>query len=183
MFFTLWKNNKDCVLSDLCLIVYIFSKSSHMKEFYNVNEFKAKAKENLPKESYEYLKGGAEDERTLQRNISEYQNFQIRPRRLVNVTNVDTSVNILGEKWKSPIFLCPVGTQGIFHEDGEKATARAAHNKDHLMIVSTLATFSYAEIAAQMTRKPWFQLYPTENLEIAKVLIRRAEENLSLIHI
>ncbi len=148
-----------------------------MKKFYNIHEFKAKAKKILPQESYEYLKGGAEDERTLQRNISEYQNFQIRPRRLVDVTNVDTSVNILGEQWKSPIVLCPVGTQGIFHEDGEKATARAADHMDHLMMVSTLSTFSYQEVAAEMKRKPWFQLYPTENLEIAKELLRRAEDN------
>ena len=79
-----------------------------MKDFYNIYEFKAKAEKVLLEESYEYLKGGAEDERTLQRNISEYQSFQIRPRRLIDVTNANTSVNILGEIWKSPLFYVPL---------------------------------------------------------------------------
>ena len=148
-----------------------------MKEFYNIYEFKAKAKETMPSESYEYLKGGSEDERTLRKNIEDFQQYKIRPRRLVDVSTVDTSVHLFGEQWHSPIVLSPVGTQGIFHAEGEIGTARASSQKDHLMIVSSLSTFSYAEIAAQMKRKPWFQLYPTTNREITKELLRRAEDN------
>ena len=148
-----------------------------MEKIYSIHEFKMKAKEKMHPESYEYLEGGAEDERTLRKNIDDFSHFKIRPRRLIDVTVVDSSIQLFGEHWHSPIVLCPIGTQGIFHAEGELGTARAADQKDHLMMVSSLSTFAYAEIADQMKRKPWFQLYPTTNREITKELLRRAENN------
>jgi len=101
------------------------------KKYNSVNDYKIAAKAVLPKDIYNYLVGGSDDSRTLDRNIYAYQQYQIRPRRLVDVSQTDTSVSLFGVKWKSPIMIAPVGFQGLFHTEGEIATARAANNSNH----------------------------------------------------
>ena len=150
---------------------------SELEIYKSVWDFKAKAKKLLPEDVFEYLEGGAEDRHTVERNILAYRHFQLRPRRLVDVTTIDTSVNILGEQWFNPFALAPVGLQKYFHSAGEIATAMAAAKSGHQMAVSTVSNASYAEVASHFTRKPWFQLYPTTNREVTKVLLKKAEES------
>ena len=142
----------------------------------SVRDYKEKAKEALPQDIYDYLTGGADDMKTLERNYSGFDQFQLRPRRLVDVSSVDTTVDILGEQWSSPIALAPVGLQGYFHKEGEMATARAAQSIGSQMVVSTVSSFSYGEVASRFNRKPWFQLYPTTDREVTKMLIHKAED-------
>ncbi len=148
-----------------------------LSKFKNINDFNEIAKEKLNPQVYDYLSGGTEDLRTLKRNISAYAQFQIRPRRLIDVSKVDMSIELFGRKWCSPILLSPIGVQALYHPDGEIATAKAAAKKGHIMIASTVSNFSYQEICEVSKIKPWFQLYPTTNLEARKTLIARAEEN------
>lgn len=104
-----------------------------------------------------------------------FHHYQIRPRRLVDVSNVDTSISLFGKKWKSPIALAPVGMQGMFHPDGELATAKAADAKGHLLVTSTVSTLPFPEIANEMKDKPWFQLYTSSNIETTKHLLELAQ--------
>lgn len=135
------------------------------------------ASEILPPEVYAYLAGGADDKRTISRNQWAYQSFQLRPRRLRNVTHIDTSVQLFDATFPSPIILAPVGVQRLFHPDGELASARAAHARKHLMMVSTVANTSFPEVAKAFdSYKPWFQLYATTNREKTKYLIQMAEK-------
>ena len=97
-----------------------------MENLLNIWDFKKAAKKKLEDHAYDYLVGGADDLRTFNRNIEAYQHFQIRPRRLVNVTQIDTSINLLGKKYHSPIILAPVGFQQLFHPDGEIPAVKAA---------------------------------------------------------
>lgn len=150
-----------------------------MDNFKSINDLQAGAKAQLSADTFSYLVGGSDDERTLARNISAYQRYQIRPRRLVDVRTIDTSVTLFGKKWASPIMLSPVGFQGLFHEDGEIATAKAAQAAGHLMVVSTVSNAAYSEIAREFEahQKPWFQLYPTKDRAVTRQLIERAEAN------
>ena len=148
------------------------------KKYNSVNDYKLAAKEVLPEDIYNYLVDGSDDSRTLQRNIEAFQQYQIRPRRLVDVSKIDTSVSLFGVDWKSPIMIAPVGFQGLFHPDGEIATAKAAHQSKHQMIVSTVSNASYSEIAQEFDQqKPWFQLYPTKSRATTKILVKTAESN------
>jgi len=147
-----------------------------MNHYKNIWDYKLKAKENLEPFAYDYLTGGADDLRTFQRNMEAFHHYQIRPRRLVDVTNVDTSISLFGKKWKSPITLAPVGMQGMFHPDGELATAKAAHSKGHLLMTSTVSTLPFPTIAKEMDYKPWFQLYTSTNIETTKHLLNLAKE-------
>ena len=118
---------------------------------------------------------GVDDDATLRANREGFSKFQIRPRRLVDVATVDTSVELFGETWKSPIVLAPAGSQKAFHPDGEIAAARAAGTKGHLTILSTGATSSVEAVKAAHGGPIWFQLYPTDTWKITRALVKRAE--------
>jgi isopentenyl diphosphate isomerase/L-lactate dehydrogenase-like FMN-dependent dehydrogenase len=144
-------------------------------EALNVFDFHDVAKAVLPKAHYGYMATGVDDDRTLHANSEAFQRYQLRMRRLIDVRKVDTSVELLGSRWETPIFLCPVGSQRAFHADGEIAVARAARAKGHLQILSTNTTSSVEEVSEARGAPVWYQLYPTEDWSITRALLKRAE--------
>ena len=141
----------------------------------NVFHLEDVARERLSEDAYHYLAGGADDLRTVAANRDGFRRIQIRARRLIDVRSIDTTLTLLDEPLRSPIVLAPVGFQGVFHDDAELATARAAAARDHLMIASSASNHSVGEIAAAGGRPVWFQLYPTTDRRITAKLLRRAE--------
>src|SRR5262249_1450426 len=106
------------------------------KEAINIFDFEAVAAKNLPPAHFGYVAGGVNDDVTLRANREGFLKFQLRPRRLVDVSKVDMSADILGVKYDTPIILAPSGGHKGYHPDGEPATARGAKSGDHLMIRS-----------------------------------------------
>jgi len=100
-----------------------------MNHFQNIWDFQKATKEKLDAHAYSYLDGGADDLRTFQRNINAFQHFQIRPRRLVDVRQVDTNVEIFGKKYSNPIYLSPVGFQQMFHPTRPSRTKWMRHHR------------------------------------------------------
>lgn len=141
----------------------------------NVFHLRELAEARLGSDAYAYLAGGADDRRTLAANEAGYRELQLRARRLVDVSRVDTTVELFGWRLGSPILLCPVGFQVVFHPEAELATARAAAARGHRMFVSSVSTFSVEEIVAAGGAEVGFQLYPTTSREVARGLLRRAE--------
>lgn len=140
-----------------------------------VAQLEGLARGKLDREVYDFIAGGADDEKTVHANREAYDRVGIRARRLVDVSSIDTSVRILGELMETPLMLAPVGTQGTMHAEGELGTARAAAARKHTMIASTVTTYSIAEIRVAYGSPVWFQLYPTMDREITKALLERAE--------
>ncbi len=145
------------------------------EEALNVFDFEAVARQNLPPAHYGYIATGVDGDATLRANREGFKHFQIRTRRLINVTDIDMSVELFGEKWDSPIVIAPAGSQRGFHPDGEVAVARAAHAKKHLQILSTVSSTSVEEVIEARQAPVWYQLYPTDQWPIARALIKRAE--------
>src|SRR4051812_29733046 len=96
-------------------------------------------------------------------------------RRLVNLRKLDASVQLLGATFPTPIVINPVGSQRAFHTDGELAVARAAKAKNHLMVLSTVATTSIEDAIAARGAPVWFQLYHQEDWNQTKQMVKRAE--------
>jgi 4-hydroxymandelate oxidase len=113
---------------------------------------------------------------TLRRNREDFLKFVLRPRRLVDVSKVDMSVDILGVKYNTPIVVAPIGGQKAFHEEGEIATARAAKVGNHLQILSTATTSSPEDVTAARGAPIWYQLYATNKWDVAKAFVTRAEK-------
>ena len=126
-------------------------------------------------ETWHFIVNGADDLRTLDANRAAFDDWQMRVRRLVDVSRIDTSLELLGQKLSSPILLAPVGAQQTIHADGELATMRAASARGHLMIASTVTSSSIGEIRAAGTSPLWFQLYASPDQGLMRHLLAAAE--------
>lgn len=149
---------------------------AHPKEAVNVFDFEPVARKTLPPAHFGYLVAGVDDEVTLRANREGFLKFQLRPRRLVDVSTIDMSCSILGSTYDSPIFICPTASNRAFHPDGEVAVARAARVGNHLQMLSTVATTSIEEATSARGAPVWFQLYASPRWQIAQALVKRAEE-------
>jgi isopentenyl diphosphate isomerase/L-lactate dehydrogenase-like FMN-dependent dehydrogenase len=83
----------------------------------SVLDFEALAKPKLPPAHWGYMASGVDDNLTLQANIAAFRNIQLRPRRLVDVSKLDASVELFGQRSASPIFMC-LWAPRMFHADG-----------------------------------------------------------------
>ena len=146
------------------------------KDAINVFDFEPVARKNIPPAHFGYMASGIDDEVTLRANREGFLKFQLRPRRLVDVSKVDTSTDILGVRYANPIIVAPVGGQKAFHAEGEIAVARGARAGNHLMILSTQTTSSVEDVSAARGAPVWFQLYATNKWEVAKSHVTRAEK-------
>jgi isopentenyl diphosphate isomerase/L-lactate dehydrogenase-like FMN-dependent dehydrogenase len=145
------------------------------KEAINVFDFEPAAFKNVPPAHFGYMASGLDDEVTLRANREGFLKFQLRPRRLNDVSKVDMSVEIFGTKYDSPIFVCPTGGNQFFHPDGEVAVAQAARAGNHLQVLSTSSNYSVEEVTKARGAPIWFQLYASPRWEVAQALIKKAD--------
>jgi isopentenyl diphosphate isomerase/L-lactate dehydrogenase-like FMN-dependent dehydrogenase len=145
------------------------------KDALSVLDFEPVMRRNVPPAHFGYMATGIDDEETLRANREGFRRFQLRSRRLVDVSTIDMRVDILGTTYDNPIFICPTGSNKAFHADGEIAVARAAKAGNHLQLFSTVASMSLDDATAARGAPLWFQLYTTTSLDVAEALIRRAE--------
>ena len=103
----------------------------------DVFDFEPVMKKNVPPAHFGYMATGVDDEVTLRANREGFRKFELRPRRLVDVSRIDMSVEIFGVKYDSPIVIAPTGSNRAFHPDGEIAVAKAAKAGNHLQMLST----------------------------------------------
>ena len=146
------------------------------KEAINVFDFEPVMHKNVPPAHFGYMASGIDDEMTLRANREGFLKFALRPRRLVDVSKVDMSLEIFGMKYNSPIFVAPTGGHKGYHPDGETAVANAAKAGNHGMILSTQATTSIEDVIAARGQPIWYQLYATNKWEVAEHHIKRAEK-------
>ena len=141
----------------------------------DVFDFEPVMRKNVPPAHFGYMATGVDDEMTLRANREGFRKFELRPRRLVDVSKIDMSVEILGTKYDSPIVIAPTSSNRAFHPDAEIAVAKAANAGNHLQILSAVATTSIEDAITARGAPVWFQLYTTQRWEIAEGLVRRAE--------
>lgn len=141
----------------------------------DVFQMRAVAQRTLDPAAWHFIANGADDGKTMRANREVFDAWAIRVRRLVDVSQVDTSIELLGESLKYPILLAPVGNQLALHADAELATARAAAKRDTVMICSTVTSHSIGEIAAAADGPKWFQLYASRDEALTRHLLAGAE--------
>ena len=144
-------------------------------EAVNVFDFEVVARRNLPPAHYGYLATGVDDDVTVRANREGFRGVQLRARHLVDVSRVDTTTELFGVRYDTPIVLAPAASQKAFHPEGEVAVARAARAKGHLQVLASEATASPEEVMAARGGPVWFQLYPTGDWAVTEKLVRRAE--------
>ena len=145
------------------------------KDALDVMDFEEAARRAVPIAHFAYMATGVDDDATLKANREGFQKLHLRPRRLVDVSKVDSSVDLFGTTWASPIYICPCGSQRAFHADGELATARAAKAQSALQMLSTVSSTSVEAVAEALGRPPWYQLYAPEKWDGVEKMVRRVE--------
>lgn len=144
-------------------------------DFKNVFDLEELSRKVMGDDAIEYLNGGADDLKTVKANLAGYDKIQIRARRLIDVSKVSTKIELFGQTLETPLILSPVGFQKFFHPEGEVGTAKAAASRKNQMIVSTVSNYSVSEVASAFGPNLWFQLYPTPDRKITKILLDKAE--------
>jgi isopentenyl diphosphate isomerase/L-lactate dehydrogenase-like FMN-dependent dehydrogenase len=142
----------------------------------NVFQFKDVARTKLTPKTFHFIESGADDMKTVQANREAFDLLQIRARRLVDISNVDISVNLFGSAMKTPLILAPVGVQQRMHPEGELASARAAVSRKCLFTVAMLSSYSAGEISSEAHGPLWFQLYPSPDRDTTLQMLKQAED-------
>lgn len=138
-------------------------------------DFEELARQRLPQMVYDYIAGGAGDEITLRRNRECFEAIRLKPRVLVDVSRLDTSLELFGQRLAFPILLAPTAYHKLVHPEGELATACGAAAAGATLVVSSFATTSLEDIARSATGALWFQLYIPADRSLTRDLIQRAE--------
>jgi isopentenyl diphosphate isomerase/L-lactate dehydrogenase-like FMN-dependent dehydrogenase len=126
----------------------------------NVADYEREAERLLDAGTFGYFAGGAGDEETLRANVDAFSKWHLRPRVLVDVSDVTTATTVLGSEVAMPLLVAPTALQRLAHHDGEPATARAAAAVGTIMCLSSLSSVTPAELAAAAPgARLWFQLY------------------------
>ncbi len=142
-----------------------------------IEDLRRIARRRLPRGVFDYIDGGAEDERTMKANAQAFRDLTFSPRVLRDVSQVDTSSTLLGRPLSVPLVLAPTGFTRIAHPDGELAVARAARRAGVPYALSTLGTRSIEEVAAVGSDRLWFQVYTWRDRDLVAELVRRASES------
>lgn len=144
-------------------------------ELVTVADYERVAAERLGPGPLAYYAGGAEDERTLRDNVTAWRRRRVRPRVMVDVGDVSTATTVLSTPVALPVLVGPTALHRMAHADGEPGMARAAADAGTIMVLSTLATSTAAEVAAAAPGAArWYQLYVTRDRAVSDSLIDAA---------
>ncbi|MBF7729442.1 L-lactate dehydrogenase [Pseudomonas sp. N040] len=137
-------------------------------------DYRRLAEARLPRFLFDYIDGGANDERTLASNVDDFAKVLIRQRVLCNVDHLDTSTSIAGCPASMPLVLAPVGMAGLFGRRGEVQGVRAANKAGIPFTLSTVGICPLDEIQAAASAPFWFQLYMIRDRGVIRDLLDRA---------
>jgi (S)-3,5-dihydroxyphenylglycine transaminase len=138
-------------------------------------EYAELARAALSPETWDFIEGGAGQERTLAANGEAFDRVRLLPRVLTGVGRPDLGVRILGRNWAAPFAVAPIAHHTLVHEAGEAATARATGRAGVPLVVSTFAGRTFEEIAEAARAPLWLQVYCFRDRAVTRALVERAE--------
>jgi len=142
---------------------------------FNVMDFRRIAKARLPAPVFHYLDGGADDEWTLRRNTSAFDDYELLPSQLSGVNAIDLRSELFGKPVDWPVMIAPTGASYLFHRDGEPGVARAAEKFGMPYSLSTVGTTTIEDVAAIGNHPKVFQIYVFKDRGLTKAFIERCK--------
>jgi isopentenyl diphosphate isomerase/L-lactate dehydrogenase-like FMN-dependent dehydrogenase len=156
----------------------VFSTKAKMAKVQTVAELAVIAKKKVPKVVYDYVEGGALTELSYKRSAEAFNKVEFTAHTLRDVSQVDTSTEILGKKVDLPILFSPTGYTRFMYHVGEPAVAAVAEKNNLIYSLSTMGTTSPKELAEAVPgARRWFQLYVMQNREDSLSVIKQAKES------
>ncbi|MBM4228800.1 MAG: alpha-hydroxy-acid oxidizing protein [Gammaproteobacteria bacterium] len=145
----------------------------YLKRCQTIADLRRMAHWRVPAPMFHYMDGAAEDEITYRRNSSDFDHLEFLPRNLVDISEIDPSTTVMGQRIEFPVVLAPTGMSRLFHWEGERAVARAAARAGTVYSLSAVGTHSIEEVAACNAGPKWFQIYVFKDRGLVSEFIQR----------
>ena len=142
----------------------------------SASDYRELARRRLPHFLFEYIDGGSYGEVTLRNNVVDLEKIALRQRVLRDVSSLDLTTNLFGQRMSLPVALGPIGLAGMNARRGEVQAARAAEQVEVPFCLSTVSVCPLAEVAAGTTKPFWFQLYMIRDRGFMRELMAKAVE-------
>jgi isopentenyl diphosphate isomerase/L-lactate dehydrogenase-like FMN-dependent dehydrogenase len=142
----------------------------------NIEDLHRMAKRRLPKIAFDFIEGGLEDERGLERNTAAFHKHLLLPRYLVDVSHRDQTAELFGRKYASPFGISPTGGAGLFRRGADLMLAAAAGEANIPYIMSGASNDSIEAAARVAPRNTWYQLYAASDAKVREDMIRRTAD-------
>jgi 4-hydroxymandelate oxidase len=146
-----------------------------VKDALSIEDFEAAARKKLGLAHYGWVSSGVEEDATVRANRKGFGHFQLKPRHLVDIAKTDLHTELFGTVWDTPLFLCPIGLQKMYHPEGELPVARAAKAKKVLQVLATGSSNPLEDVTKALGTPPWFQLYMPSQWAETEKLVRKVE--------
>jgi L-lactate dehydrogenase (cytochrome) len=142
----------------------------------NVADLRKLAKRNLPWPVFNYMDGGADDELTLGWNTTAFNDYELLPTQLSDITNIDLSATVLGQQIDWPVIISPTGASRLFHHEAEPAVVRAANKFGTIYSLSTLGTTTIEDVGAICEGPKMYQIYVFKDRGITRDFVQRCKD-------
>ena len=142
----------------------------------NNKDLRKLAKRKLPSPIFNYMDGGADDEITLRRNTEAFDDYELLPSQLSDVSNIDTRTTVLGQEIEWPVIWSPTGASRLFQHESEPVVVRAANKIGTIYSLSTLATTTIEDVAAVSSGPKMYQVYIFKDRAVTRDFVQRCKD-------
>jgi len=141
----------------------------------SIEDLRQRAKRRIPRFAFDLVDGGAENERNMRRNSEAFEEVELTPRYMVDVSNIDTSTSVLGQTFDAPFGMAPIGMLNAFWPGADLTLARLCKAQNIPYTASSAASTTLEALAEAADGNGWFQLYVSSDADVTEGLIARAE--------
>ena len=147
-----------------------------LSDCHNVTDLRKLAKRKLPWPVFNYMDGGADDELTLGWNTTAFDDYELLPTQLSDISDIDLGTRVLGQDIDWPVFIAPTGASRLFHHEKEPAVVRAANNFGTIYSLSTLGTTTIEDVAKICKGPKMYQVYVFKDRGITRDFVQRCKD-------
>lgn len=141
----------------------------------SIDDLRLRAKRRIPRFAFDLVDGGAENERNLRRNSDAFEEVELIPRYMVDVSNLDIQTTLFGQTFAAPFGMAPIGMLNAFWPNADLTLAKLCKAKNIPYVASSAASTTLEHLAEAADGNGWFQLYVSSDADITEALIARAE--------
>ena len=147
-----------------------------LSDCYTINDLRELAYRRLPKAVFHSMEGAGFSELTAERSISAFDDIKLVHKGMIDVSRIDTSINLLGQELQFPLYCGPTGMTRLYHKDGELAVARACAATGAFYGVSMVSAFTHEQIAAETAGPKILQIYVFRDRDLTMSLVENAKK-------
>lgn len=141
----------------------------------SIDDLRLRAKGRIPRFAFDLVDGGAENERNMRRNIEAFQDVELTPRYMVDVSNIDTKATVFGQTFNVPFGMAPIGMLNAFWPGADLTLAKLCKTQNIPYTASSASSTTLEKLAEAADGNGWFQLYVSSDPTVTEGLITRAE--------